>query len=731
MSAVGAPADRPDGGAKVSGAATYATDVVLPGLLHAHLIESTVAAGRIRHIHTADAEALAGVRLVLTPANAQRLPKKGQAGFGPPAGRKLTVLQDDLVHYNRQPVAVVIAETPQQAAHAASAVVVDYEPGAAALDFEAARADAYDDPDDGGYRRGDPDRALDESSVRIEAVYTTPLEYHNAMEPHATTAVWEDDRLTVYDSTQFIFGVRKVLAKTFGIDEACVRVVSQHTGGGFGGKGSVWSHVVLAAMAARAAGAPVRLALQRPQLFGPVGGRPRTEQRLRIGSSEDGRLTSIAHEYFTDTSDFEDWGENCGSTTRMLYLCENVRTSAKLVKLNVGTPTFQRAPGHSPGSFAVESALDELAVRLGMDPIELRLRNDAPKDPEKGKPWSSKSLRECYAAAAGRFGWSRRNPEPRSMREGDTLIGYGMATATYPMHRMRASASAELTREGIAVVRAGTQEIGTGTYAVMTQIAADALSLPLERVRFELGDTGFPRAPITAGSMTVASLGPAVQSACELLRDEILKAVAADEASVLSGFDASELRIENGAVVPVRGGPKREPLAAFLARHPHDAFRAAADARPGDEKDAYSMHAFGAVFAEVRIDAALGEIRVPRIVGAYGCGRVINPKTARSQLVGGIVWGVSMALMEEGLLDARTGRIANANLAEYHVPVNADIGDIDVIFVDEHDPHVNPLGAKGIGEIGITGVAAAIANAVYHATGKRIRDLPITLDKLV
>ena len=702
MSSIGEPRDRPDGASKASGEARYAADVALPGLQHAAIVESTIAAGRIVHIDTARAEAVSGVRLVLTHLNAERLPQEGQAGYGPPAGRKLTVLQDDLVHYDRQPLAVVVADTPQQAAYAASLVSIDYEKKDARLDFDAAKADAYPDPDEEDYCRGDPDEAFGSSSVRVSATYTTPPEYHNAMEPHATSATWEDDRLTVYDSTQFIFGVRKVLAKTFAVEEAHVRVISPHTGGGFGGKGSVWSHVVLAAMAARAVGAPVRLALERPQLFGPVGRRPRTEQRLTLGASEDGRLTAIAHEFHTDTSEIEDWGENCGSSSRMLYLCENVRTAARLVKLNVGTPTFQRAPGHSPGSFALESAIDELACRLGVDPVELRLRNYAEKDPEKDKPWSSKSLRECYAAASERFGWARRDAAPRSMRDGDALIGYGMASATYPMHRMRASANVELLPDGTALVRAGTQEIGTGTYAVMTQIAADALGVAPDRVRFELGDTDYPRAPITAGSMTVASLGPAVHAACELLRGQI------------------EKRKEPG-----------ESLADFVARHPEEHFRAGADARQGSEKDRYSMHAFGAVFAQVRVDADLGEIRVPRIVAAYGCGRVINPKTARSQIVGGIVWGIGMALHEEGIIDPRCGRVANANLAEYHVPVNADVGDIDVIFVDEHDPHVNSLGAKGIGEIGITGVAAAIANAVYHATGKRIRDLPITPEKLL
>jgi xanthine dehydrogenase YagR molybdenum-binding subunit len=728
---IGKPLDRTDGPQKLRGSARYTADIALPGLTHAALVQSTVAAGRIVRIDMERAASVNGVLAILTHENAEKLPEGGNAGYGPPAGRIMTLLQDDAVHYNGQPIALVIADTLEAAAHAASLVEASYEERTPVLDFEDGKPHAVQPEDEDDYNRGNPSQAIDAASVRLTATYTTPLEYHNPMEPHATTAVWEGDRLTLYDSSQFISGVRKVVAKAFGMSESRVRVVSHHVGGGFGGKGSVWSHVVLAAMAAKAVGRPVRLALERPQMYGPVGYRPRTEQRIAIGAAEDGRLEAITHDFLSDTSKIEEWTENCGSTTRMLYLCPDLRTSGRLVKLDIGTPTFLRAPGHTPGSFALESAMDELAYRLGIDPIELRLRNHAGRDPERDQDWSSKSLRECYALGAARFGWSRRTPEPRSMREGHALIGMGMATATYPAHRMRASASAEFLADGTALVRSGTQEIGTGTYTVMTQIAAQTLGLRLERVRFELGDTDFPRAPITAGSMTVASVGPAVQAACEALREKLVSAAIGDTASPLCGAAEPDVEVEDG-VLRLRAEPSRcESIEALLARHRGPSLRAQVDHRPGDESRRYSMHGFGAVFAEVRVDEDLSEIRVPRVIGSYAVGRIINEKTARNQVVGGIVWGIGMALTEQALLDHRTGRIVNSNLAEYLVPVNADVGRIEVHFVDEYDPHVNSLGAKGIGEIGITGVAAAIANAVFHATGRRIRDLPITLEKLL
>jgi xanthine dehydrogenase YagR molybdenum-binding subunit len=489
--------------------------------------------------------------------------------------------------------------------------------------------------------------------------------------------------------------------------------------------------VVLAAMAARQVGRPVKLVLDRNQMFGPVGSRPVTEQRMVLAALADGRLAASRHDVIAYTSVIEDWTEPCALVTRMLYQCPNQETSHRLARMNLGTPTFMRAPGEATGSFALESAMDELACALGMDPLQLRLQNHAEEDPGKGLPWSSKSLRQCYALGAERFGWAGRNPQPRSMREGRKLVGWGMATATYPTNRSPAAAMARILPDGSAVVRSATQDLGTGTYTVMTQVAADALGLPPEKVRFELGDSSFPIAPVSGGSTTVASVAPAVHAAATAARLKLIGIAVADERSCLYGAHSDDVEVEDGWL-RLRGQPsRRESMADIVVRHGGHPVEARADAAPGAEKQKFSMHAFGAVFVEVHVDEDLCEIRVPRVVGVYGVGKLMNRKTGYSQLMGGIVWGLGLALLEETVMDKRVGRAVNGNLAEYHVPVNADIGSIDVSVVDEDDPHVNPLGAKGIGEIGITGVAGAIANAVYHATGRRVRSLPITLDKLL
>ena len=732
MSNVGQPLDRTDGLLKVTGQARYSAEFQVPRLVHAVLVLSTVPAGRITRVDTHVAQAMPGVLLVMTHENAPRLPNGGKPALEPPAGRVLSLLQDDQVHYNGQPVALVVGDTLEHAQAAARMVRVEVAQQPARLDFETARADAHSPGKVQGQSadttRGDVVAGMAQAAQRIEAVYGTPMETHNPMEPHATIAVWEGDSLTLYDSTQYVSGVRRTVAKTLGLSPDKLRVVCPFVGGGFGCKGSVWSHVVLAAMAARQVGRPVKLVLERPQMFGPVGGRPRTEQRIALGAASDGRFTAISHDSLTTTSMIEDWTEPCAIVTRMLYDTPHQRTTHRLARLNVGTPTFQRAPGEATGTFALEVALDEMAYALGIDPVELRLRNDAAQDPEKRIPWSSKSLAACYRAGAERFGWARRNPQPGSMRDGNTRIGWGMATATYPANRSAAGATARYLPDGTAQVESGSQDLGTGTYTVMTQVAADAMGMPVDRVHFSLGDTRMPEAPVSGGSQSVASVSPAVQAAGQQARDALIAAAIADASSPLHGLAAEDITVADG-VLAARSGA-REPVAAVVARHGRP-IEVTAKVQPGEEKQKFSMHSFGAVFVEVHVDADLGVVRVPRIVGSYGVGRLLNAKTGRSQLMGGIVWGMGMALFEESLLDTRYGRIVNNNLAEYHVPVNADVPDIDILVLDEADAYVNPLGAKGIGEIGITGVPAAIANAVYHATGRRVRELPITLDKLI
>lgn len=701
---IGEPLNRADGRLKVTGGARYTAEEPVENLVYAVMIQSTIGAGRITRVDASEAEAADGVIAVLTPANADRLPQKGKGAYAPPAGRMLSLLQDYQVHYNGQPVGVVIAGSLEQATHAATLVCYEYETSTVHVDMDEGLHRSYPytkkilGREPAATNRGDIDAGFREADVCLDLVYRTPIETHNPIEPHATIAEWKGDQLTVWDSTQFVYGVRRVLAKTLGMPEDKVRVVSHFAGGAFGSKGTAWSHVVLCAMAARHVKRPVKFVLSRRQMFGPVGARPLTLQHMELGAKQDGTLTAIRHTTTSSTSKFEEWLESSTLSTRILYACPNQVTSQHLVRLNTGTPTFNRAPGEATGVFALECAMDELAYALKMDPLELRLKNYAEQDPEENKPWSSKQLRECYRVAAERFGWSARDPHPRSMRDGELLIGMGMATATYPVKQMPASAAARLLTDGTFEIRAATHEIGTGTRTIMPQIAADALGVPVDRVRFIMGDTTLPENPISAGSMTATSTGSAIHAAARALRDK------------LEGMGASDLQ---------RYRPE-EPVEVQVRTAPNE-----------DAKKEFSMHSFGAVFMEVRVDESLGTVRVSRVNAAYGGGRILNPKTARSQMLGGIVYGLGMAMFEETILDRRTGRYMNAELDEYHLPVNADIPPIDITFVDEHDPHVNPIGVKGIGEIGMTGVASALVNAVYHATGVRVRDLPVTLDKVL
>jgi xanthine dehydrogenase YagR molybdenum-binding subunit len=778
---IGQPMDRVDGRLKVTGAARYAAEYAVPNVVHAVMVTSTIAKGRIRSMDTSAAEKVSGVIKILTPFNAPKLPgvpvpgphaqsaegnrqraegrkaqnssstastggpqggqNQGQGGQGPAARgvasmRVPTLLQDNGVRYNGQPIGLVIADTWEHAREAADLVQVSYAAEHPVLDWTKAPTNNPEEVHPLGgerlSRRGDVEQGLKGAAVTVDHTYITPLENHNPMEVHSTIAQWDGDNLLLYESTQGITSVRNTVARHFGLTPDKVRVVAYFTGGGFGSKGGPWSHESLAAMAAREVGHPVKLVLTRRQMFGPVGGRPRTEQRVSLGAMKDGALTAIRHHSKSTTSTIEDWVEPATSQTRMLYSCPNVETQYDLVRVNVGTPTFMRAPGESTGTFALESAMDELAYMLKMDPLALRLRNYAEQDPESGKPWSSKALRQCYDSASQRFGWSKRNPEPRSMRDGKWLVGWGMATATYPARRAPAGAVARMMPDGRAQVRAGTQEIGCGTYTSMTQIAADALGVAPDQVRFDLGNTDMPENPASTGSVTAASTGSAVHDVAMALRDKLIQMAIADPQSAVYGAKPSDVRITDGRLTAgVELAGRTETYAALIARRGGEPVEVTITSRPGQDAQQYSMHSFGAVFTEVHVDPDLALVRVPRIVTAHAVGRILNAKTARSQIISGVVWGVGMALEEETLIDPRTGRYVNADLAEYHVPVNADIGIIDSAFIEEPDEHVSTVGAKGVGEIGITGVAASIANAVYHATGKRIRELPMRIERVL
>jgi xanthine dehydrogenase YagR molybdenum-binding subunit len=706
VTAVGTPIDRIDAVAKVTGTAGYAADTPVANVVHAVIVGSTVAHGRLRALDSYESRRMPGVIAVLSPGAVPQLPA---AEHNPrnPGDRVLQLLQDDQIWYADQPIAVVVADTLEHAQHAAARITATYDASAPVAAIESALGDAYDPGKMGPNgeaqsTRGDLDAGLAAAKTKITQTYTTPVENHNPMEPHATIAVWQGDaKLTLYDATQGIFGVRGKIAKTFGLDPRDVRVIDHYVGGGFGCKGTPWSHVALAALAARAVNRPVKLVLTRQQMFSLVGHRPKTIQTLTLGADAAGKLTAIRHAVVSETSRFDEFVEPSALQTRHLYACRNVVTSHKLVRIDVPTPTFQRAPGEATGTFALESAMDELAYAIGIDPLELRIRNHSVRDEQEDKPYSSNALLECYQRAAERFGWARRTPKPRSMRDGKALIGWGMATATYPARLSPSSAIARMKPDGTLVVQAGTQDIGTGTYTIMTQIAADAMGIPIDHVRFELGDTAFPETPVSGGSQTAASTGTAVRLAVAKLRDQL---------------------------AALRSSPD-EPWAAVVARSGQPELTA--ELKTGERSATHSYHSHGATFAELRIDPDTGEIRVVRVVATYAAGTILNPKTARSQLQGGIVWGIGMALQEHTVRDLRTARVVTRDLADYHVPVHADVPDLDVTFVDEPDPFVNPLGVKGIGEIGITGITAAIANAVFHATGRRIRDLPITLDKLL
>jgi xanthine dehydrogenase YagR molybdenum-binding subunit len=701
---IGKGLDRVDGRPKTTGGARYAAEHNLENMAYGVLVMSTIPAGTIKSIDASAALKSPGVIAVLSHLNTRKLnDAQGKNGLREAA---LVPFQNARIHYVGQRIAVVVADTLEHATRGAELVKVTYDEAPARIDIQKFRSEANDRAQS-RFTKGDADSAFAAAPVKIDQVYRTPYEHHNPMEAHSLVAAWKGDDLTLYESSQNIFGVRASMATLFNILREQVRVESQFVGGAFGSKGGVWPHVVIAALAAREVKRPVKLVVTRKQLYFANGHRPETEQRVALGANPDGKLVALIHEGFGQGNEVSDYAERFVRPTRAIYAADNMRGVNPIVSLNLPSPTYMRAPGECPGMFAIESAMDELAYAVKIDPLQLRLINHADADPLSGKPWSSKSLKQCYQQAADRFGWSRRNPEPRSMKSGRNLIGWGMASATYPAHRSPASARAVVKSDGTVVVSSGSHEMGMGTATVMAQLAAETLGVPVERVKFEYGDTSLPPAPISAGSMTAASVGSAVYGAALELKKKI---------AALDNVDPESLNADS--------------YHSILSKHYLDQIDARFDAKP-EQEESHSQQAFGAHFVEVSIDQDIPVVRVQRMVSAFAGGRILNEKTARSQYLGGIIQGIGMALMEQTHLDKRLGTYTNVNFAEYLVPVNPDIRDIDVIIVAEEDPYVNPIGVKGIGEIGIVGVAPAIANAVYHATGKRVRDLPITIEKLM
>jgi xanthine dehydrogenase YagR molybdenum-binding subunit len=676
---VGAGLERIEGREKVTGEALYAYEHVPERVAYAAAVQANTK-GRIRRVATSAALQVPGVLAVLTHENAPRLEARDE---------ELALFQSDRVAYRGQIVAAVVAESFETARSAERLVRVDYDAEASDVELRVDHPRLYK-PDkvnpsyETDTEHGDPDAALAAAPVTVDVTYETPSFHNNPMEPHASVAIWDGDGgLTIHDSTQGSAAARETIARVFGLEPARVRVIAPHVGGGFGSKGEVRPQAILAAMAAQVVGRPVKAAVTRQQMFDVTGYRTPTIQRLRLGAERDGRLTAIVHDVVEQTSTLEEFAEQTAVVTRMMYAAPHRRTTHRLVALDVPTPSWMRAPGECPGMYALESAMDELAIALGLDPIELRVRNEPEIDPGSSLRFSSRNLVACLREGADRFGWTGRGATPAARRDGPWLLGTGVASSTYPARRRPCEALARRDADDSFLVRIAAADIGTGARTVLTQIAADALGVGPERVRIAIGDSAFGRAPVAGGSAGTASWGTAVHRACRKL--------------IESGGD--EARVDTTDEV--------------------------------EAQEPYSRHAFGAQFVEVRVNAETGEIRVPRALGVFAAGRIVNPTTARSQFIGGMTMGLGMALLEEGILDPRLGQVVNHDLATYHVPVYADIEQIEAVWIDEDDPHLNPIGSKGIGEIGIVGTAAAVTNAVHHATGVRFRRLPIRLDRVL
>ena len=730
------PPHRYEGIEKVTGTIKYAAEFSGPfpkkNLAYAYMVQSTIPSGTVASIDSKAAEHASGVIAVITPFNAPKL----QVGAPkPPTKRSLTILQTADVDYNGQPIAVVVAESLVEATQAARMLVIKYNATPAKLDFMGRLGEAAPprsrSHDPNRQQRGDAEQALSGAQVKLEETYITPIQNHNPMEPHATIAWWEGEKLSVYDATQAVSGDKMTLARTFNLAQDDVHVMDPVVGGGFGCKGSTWSHVILAAMSAKLVGRPVKLVLGREQMWGPVGARPTTVNMVKIAANADGKITGIKHDAIIHSSVLEDFIEESVGPSRILYQSGSNDTSLKCVQMNYGVPTFMRAPGEAPGTAVLEIAMDEMAEKLKMDPIQFRMINYAERDPSADKPWTSKHLDDCYKQAAERFGWSKRNATPGQMSEGNELIGYGMATATYPANRSEANCVAKFLPSGKAFVGSGTQDLGTGMYTIMQQVAAQTLGMDLKQIEVKLGDSSLPKAPVSGGSQSTASVGPAVQAACQQLMLKIGDLAVGDPQSPLHGVLPELAAVSKGRVFLKADPSKGEEITALLARNGNRAIETDGSAEPSQDHTSMTSNSWGAIFAEVAVDKTTHMVKVRRIVATYDIGTLMNHKTGLNQLMGGLVWGVGFALEEETHQDPNTGRAVNENLAEYHVPVNRDINVLDITVLDIPDTKFNPLGARGIGEIGATGGMAAIANAIYNATGKRVRHYPITPDKLM
>lgn len=700
---LGEAINRIDGLMKVTGVAQYTTDFPVASMLHGYLVKSETAAGKILEIDTKAAEKVAGVVAVITHLNAPKLASTRGLRGG-------SILQDGEIDFFGENIGIVVAETFEQARFAARLVKVTYQKTTAKVDFEKEKANAVKPQSREDEVRGDADKAFQAAEFKVEETYFTPIEHHQPMAPHSTIAVWEaDDKLTLYNESQVVNGVQNGLATVWGLKPENVRVITPHIGGGFGSKGGAWGHVVITSMAAKFVKRPVKLALTRQMMFNSVGLRQKNYQKIKLAATKDGKLTSLSHETTTHCAINEEFVEGCGDVSKMMYDTPNSRITYRVAKMHIILPTFNRAPGKSTGSFALESAMDELAYKLKLDPVEFRIKNEPAKDPSNGKEWSSRSVVECLKKGAENFGWKNRKFEPRTNKQGDFWVGYGVGCGSYPARQRDTSAIVKINRKGddiTASIELAASDLGTGTYTILAQTAAETLNLPMNKIGIKIGDSSLPPAAGSVGSVGAASFANAVYEGC-------LK--------VLSELQAKSNR---------QWFAPPTVLQLMEAANLND-FQTRVDAKPPADAEKYSSHAFNANFAEVWVNDLTGMVRVKRFITATGAGRILNPKTSHSQMIGGVIWGIGQALHEESVIDPRYGNFVTRSYADYHIPANLDIGEINSIFVTEEDKIVNKMGIKGIGEVGIVGVAAAVANAIFNATGKRVRDLPITPDKLL
>lgn len=715
---IGKSMSRVDGVAKVTGKAKYASEFQVNNAAYGFIVTSSIAKGAIKMLDTSEAEKQAGVIKIYTHLNTPKTMAKAD---------DFTALQSERIVFSSQPIALVVAETFEQARFAARLVKATYTEEKAATDLKKVSPT----PTRSAPKRGNPQAAFQSAPVRVEAEYTIPIEHHNPMELHGCIALWEGEKLTLFNKTQGVKDVQDHLVKSFGLKPENVKVVSPFVGGAFGAALNPHYYPFITAVAARDLKRPVKLNYTRRQMFTGHGYRPYTWQKVAIGANRDGKLQSIIHEAVGNTSTFENFSEDPNRFGRTLYECPNYDTPYSLAKLDLPTPTWMRAPGAVSGAFALESAIDELAYELKIDPLEMRLINYSEKDPDSGKPWSSKALRDAYKQGAAKFGWEKRKIEPRSMRDGRWLVGWGVATGTWGAMQLPASCKITLRADGTAHVGSATADIGPGTYTVITMIAAEYLGIDPGKVKFELGDSDLPNAPVQGGSFTTASVGTAAHGAALAIKQKLFDLAQKEQSSPLVGATVDVVEMSDGYLSLRSDLKKRVSIAELMSKNNMTEISETFTSRPSAERQKYATQAHGAQFVEVKVDEALGIVKVTRVVEATAVGKIMNPKTSHSQEMGGVVWGIGMALHEETAVDHRYGRMMTTDLASYHVPANADVHTVETAFVEEEDKIVNPLGVKGMGELCMVGIPAAIANAIFHATGKRIRDLPITPDKLL